>query len=401
MADENYETSLDGRVPVYSWTRGVPYEPSARIQVGQTALLPIIWPHVAVMPDVHLGTGATVGSVIPTRRAIIPGSVGVDLGCGMCAVQTSLTSHDLGDNAQSLFESISKTVPHGNASDGQYSNIPNDTSKSFAAMEPGLKRILGRHRGIEQRTAHEQLGTLGGGNHFIEICIDKIDRVWVMLHSGSRGVGNRIGSHFIKLAKKEMERLDRKLPNKDLAYLEEGTEHFAEYVEAVAWAQNYAKENRRLMLAATIAAMKNLLDTQFTCSDAVVDCHHNYVEREIHFGEQLWVTRKGAVSARIGEMGIIPSSMGTRSFIVRGKGNPMSFNSCSHGAGRVMARGRAKKEITLEQHIADTAGVACRKDSSVVDESPTAYKDIDAVMAAQSDLVEIVHELKQVVCVKG
>lgn len=400
----NYESVEGGLVPVKAWTRGVDFEAKAREQVLQTSQLSIVGPHVAIMPDVHFGFGSTVGSVVPTRAAIIPSCVGVDIGCGMCAIRTTLTSHDVSDNAQDLFEAISNAVPHGGArksSVGNWGDTPVDATKTFEEMRPLYEQIVAKHPAVRHDTVLNQLGTLGGGNHFIELCLDEEDRVWVMLHSGSRGVGNKIGVHFTELAKREMDRLDRQLPNRDLAYLEEGTEHFTDYVEAVGWAQDYAKSSRAIMLMATMAAVRKAIGRVYATDDLAIQCHHNYVQRETHFGENVWLTRKGAVSARAGELGIIPGSMGTRSFIVRGKGNADSFHSCSHGAGRVMARGEAKRKITVADHIAATDGVACRKDDGVVDESPSAYKRIEDVMAAQSDLVDVVHTLKQIVCVKG
>lgn len=403
-----YENVDGGLVPIKAWTRGVPFEPQARAQVQQMAQLPIVGPHIAIMPDVHLGYGSTVGSVAPTRKAIVPAMVGVDIGCGMCAVRTSLTSHDVSDNAQDLFEAIARSVPHGgapkNPAVGAWADPPVHSVDAYRLLHSGLERILEKHPGVAHKNASaalSQLGTLGGGNHFVEICLDESDRVWVMLHSGSRGIGNRIGTYFTELAKREMDRLDRRLPNRDMAYLEEGTSHFDDYVEAVSWAQTYAARNRRIMLQASLAAVSSKMKNPFFVDAEAINCHHNYVQQEEHFGERVWLTRKGAVSARAGELGIIPGSMGTKSFIVRGKGNADSFHSCSHGAGRVMARGEAKRTITVADHIAATEGIACRKDEGVIDESPRAYKRVEDVMAAQEDLVEIVHTLKQIVCVKG
>jgi tRNA-splicing ligase RtcB len=261
-------------------------------------------------------------------------------------------------------------------------------------------RIGDKHPRVGHGNDVNHLGTLGTGNHFIELCLDEAGRVWVMLHSGSRGVGNRIGSYFIALAREEMQRLDVHLPDRDLAYFTEGTEHFDDYVEAVGWAQRYARLNRELMMQAVLRALAKELPP-FTAGDVAVNCHHNYVEREHHFGADVWVTRKGAVRAGVGDLGIIPGSMGAKSFIVRGKGHAEAFCSCSHGAGRVMSRGEAKRRFTVEDQIRATEGVECRKDKDVIDEIPMAYKPIDAVMAAQEDLVEVVHTLRQVVCVKG
>jgi tRNA-splicing ligase RtcB len=400
----SYEEVEGGTCPIKAWTIGVPFEDQAKVQLRHMSMLPIVGPHIAVMPDVHVGIGSTVGSVIPTHRAIIPAAVGVDLGCGVMAVRTSLTSHQISENAQDLFEAISKAVPHGGArgkETGNWADAPDLVKEYWAKISPKYREIVGRHGKVSSRNASTQLGTLGGGNHFIEVCLDKSDRVWLMLHSGSRGAGNRIGEFFIELAKKDMDRLDRRLPIRDLAYLEEGTEHFEEYVEAVHWAQEYARINREIMMEGTICAVRKVCHTKFSTDEESINCHHNYVQKETHFGQELYVTRKGAVSARKGEMGIVPGSMGTHSYIVRGKGNEDAFHSCSHGAGRVMSRGVAKQTITLAMHRAATEGVACRKDRDVVDESPAAYKDIDVVMSAQQDLVEIVYELKQICCVKG
>lgn len=403
----NYETIGGGLVPVKAWVRGVPVEDVARKQLVDTASLPVVWPHVAVMPDVHWGMGATVGSVVPTRGAIVPAAVGVDIGCGMCAVRTPLTSAALGDSARGVFDALSAAIPHGRTDDGgandrgAWRDPPLDVLSEWGAIRDFYERDVGIDRARER--APRQLGTLGTGNHFVEVCLDETDAVWVMLHSGSRGVGNAIGSHYIALAKRRCETDGIKLPNADLAWLPEGTPEFDGYVRAVGWAQDYARRNRAVMLRRAIDVLQSLapsLDWSWL-PDRAVNCHHNYVNREEHFGETLWVTRKGAVSAREGELGIIPGSMGTRSFIVRGRGHAESFHTCSHGAGRAMSRGTAQKQITLAMHAEDTAGVVCRKDEGVLDESPRAYKDVDAVMAAQADLVEVVHTLEGVVCVKG
>jgi len=400
----SYEEVEGGNVPIKAWTTGVPFEHGAKVQLRYTSMVPIVGPHIAVMPDVHVGIGSTVGSVVPTRKAIIPAAVGVDIGCGMMAIRTTLTSHQLSDNAQDLFESISKAVPHGGErgkETGNWSDAPENVQNVWKAISPKYREIIGKHGKTSSRNAATQLGTLGGGNHFIEVCIDQSDMIWFMLHSGSRGAGNRIGECYIEIAKKEMERLDIRLPNRDLAYLQEGTEHFDDYIEALHWAQDYARLNREIMMDNLVRAVRKTLGVKFMLTDEAVNCHHNYVQKETHFGEELYITRKGAVSAQKGELGIIPGSMGARSYIVRGLGNEESFHSCSHGAGRTMARGVAKQSITLDMHRKATEGVACRKDRDVIDESPAAYKDIDLVMNAQKDLVEIVHTLKQIVCVKG
>ncbi|HEY0135689.1 MAG TPA: RtcB family protein, partial [Nannocystis sp.] len=293
------------------------------------------------------------------------------------------------------------TANHGRDK-GAWSDPPKLVGNAWKSLQTRFDRIVDKNKAIEKSNTVVHLGTLGTGNHFIEICLDERQHVWVMLHSGSRGVGNRIGSHFIALAKREMERWKISLPDQNLAYLPEGSEHFADYVEAVEWAQDFARQNRELMMAATLKALGEAKGIRpFELGDMAVNCHHNYVAREHHYGKDVLVTRKGAVRAAAGDLGIIPGSMGTRSYIVRGKGNPESFNSCSHGAGRAMSRTEAKKRFTLADHAAATAGIECRKDEDVIDETPAAYKDIDAVMEAQKDLVEVVHTLKQVVCVKG
>jgi tRNA-splicing ligase RtcB len=402
----NYELIETENVPINAWTRGVGIEPSALQQLQNTARLPIIFRHVAVMPDVHFGIGATVGSVVATEGAIIPAAVGVDIGCGMMAVQTDLDAKLLPDSLKSLRTAIEAAVPHGRTANGgrgdrgAWHKVPAAPGKAWAKLEREYKVLVDKYPKLGQGNDVNQLGTLGGGNHFIEVCLDTTDHVWFMLHSGSRGVGNRIGTFFIELAKRDMRRHVKALPDQDLSYLSEGTEHFDDYVEAVDWAQRYAMTNRTLMMDAVIRTAREELPP-FSLGELAVNCHHNYVAKEHHFGHDVFVTRKGAVRARVGDLGIIPGSMGARSFIVRGKGEPQSFHSCSHGAGRAMSRGEAKRKFTLEDHAAATEGIECRKDADVIDETPMAYKPIDKVMAAQSDLVEIVHELRQVVCVKG
>lgn len=397
-----------GGVPIKTWTRGVPIEPEAIEQLTNIARLPIVHKWVAAMPDVHLGIGATVGSVIPTVGAVIPAAVGVDIGCGMMAVETTLDASDLPDNLGPMRTAIERAVPHGRGRSGRrgdkgsWSDIPNRVGKAWKDLEAGFKAIASKHPGVEKSNNVVHLGTLGTGNHFIEVCLDEKDNVWFMLHSGSRGVGNRIGSHFIALAKKDMQRHQQHLPDANLSYFQEGSEHFHDYVEAVEWAQAFARQNRELMMHAVLDSVRRLPGIPpFQTAKNAVNCHHNYVSREFHYGKNVFVTRKGAVHAGAGVLGIIPGSMGARSYIVRGKGNPESFCSCSHGAGRVMSRTQAKKRFSLEDHRRATEGVECRKDKEVIDETPGAYKDIDKVMAAQSDLVEVVHTLKQVVCVKG
>jgi tRNA-splicing ligase RtcB len=428
----------DNGVPIKAWTKGVPLEDAARQQLLNVAQLPFIYKWVAAMPDVHWGIGATVGSVIPTRGAIIPAAVGVDIGCGMMAVQTSLHANHLPDNLHGIRTAIEKAVPHGRTDNGRandrgaWSDAPEHHADVWTKMEPAYKAIVDKYPKLDHKQRVNHLGTLGTGNHFIEVCLDENENVWFLLHSGSRGVGNRFGTFFIELAKNDMRQWMINLPDQDLAYLPQGTEHFEDYVRAVHWAQDYALANRELMMRNLIVAVKasgevpafqaRFGEARFgkgttsavppgAASDAalaaegellkVVSCHHNYVTWEHHYGENVLITRKGAVRAREGDMGIIPGSMGARSYIVRGKGNPESFMSCSHGAGRAMSRNEAKRRFTLDDHAKATAGVECRKDADVIDETPMAYKSIDAVMEAQRDLVDVVHTLRQVVCVKG
>jgi len=395
-------------VPIKAWVRGVALEDAARQQLLNVAQLPIVYKWVAAMPDVHWGMGATVGSVIPTLDAIIPAAVGVDIGCGMMAVQTSLGAEDLPDRLYSVRRAIERAVPHGRTNhggsrdEGSFKKPPAAAEKAWRGLKRGYKRIIEAHPSLDRGKSIQQLATLGTGNHFIEVCLDEQQRVWIMLHSGSRGVGNRIGSHFIALAQKDMRRHLANLPDEALAYLREGSDHFDDYVHAVEWAQRYARCNRELMMERVIEALRSLRKLPpFKAKLQAVNCHHNYVSREQHYGREVYVTRKGAVRAGEGELGIIPGSMGARSYIVRGLGNPESFESCSHGAGRAMSRRKAKRRFSVEDHEKATAGVECRKDKNVIDETPGAYKPIDKVMKAQADLVEVVHELRQVVCVKG
>ena len=391
-----------GRVPVKVWARSL--EAAAQRQLENVAQLPIVYGHVAAMPDVHAGIGATVGSVIPTRAAIIPAAVGVDLGCGINAVRLSIGAKDLPDSLGRIRGAIEAAVPVG--FDQHPLLARGAREKAAKALAPGLRTIAERSPKLRtlQRdfdtTWVRQLGSLGGGNHFIELCLDEEQRVWVMLHSGSRGVGNAIGRHFIERARREMEKGDARLPDRDLAWLAEGTRDFDAYVEAVEWAQDYALSNRAEMMRLVLGALAPHLPA-FEPDGEAIQCHHNYVAREKHFGEKLFVTRKGAIRAGLGELGVIPGSMGAKSYIVRGKGNPESLCSCAHGAGRRMSRAEAKRRFSRADLAAQTEGVECRKDEDVIDEIPAAYKPIDEVMEDQSDLVEVVHTLKQVVCVKG
>jgi len=408
MADQGFEVmAVEGGAPVKMWTRGVAVEPMAREQLARAARMPFIFKHVAVMPDVHVGIGATVGSVIPTRGAVIPAAVGVDIGCGMMAARTSLHASDLPDNLEGVRTAIEQAVPHGRAvgrnkrDTGSWGSPPPEILAAWATLAERFKRITDKYPKLEKTNNLVHLGTLGTGNHFIELCLDEEDRVWVMLHSGSRGVGNAIGSYFIELAKQDARRWHLNLPDENLAYFPEGTEHFDDYVEAVGWAQDFAALNRRMMMTNVVRAIRSVIAKPFEAELEAINCHHNYVQKENHFGENVLVTRKGAVRAAEGVMGIIPGSMGAKSFIVRGRGNKQAFDSCSHGAGRLMSRHEAKRRFTVDDHVLATEGVECRKDASVIDETPAAYKPIEAVMAAQADLVEVVHTLKQVVCVKG
>lgn len=395
--------------PIKAWIDGIQVEDAAMVQLHNVASLPFIHHHVAIMPDVHWGMGATIGSVIPTKGAIVPAAVGVDLGCGMMAVRTTLKADNLPDNLHTARTAIEAAVPHGRTHNGDpsrdkgaFGDSPHESAYKASGLVERYEAILAKHPKIGHRATIGHIGTLGTGNHFIEICLDENKDVWFMLHSGSRGAGNRIGMYFIEKAKREMERyyVDQYLADKDLSYLVEHTQIFDDYIEAMTWAQDYAKFNRECMMSATVKAAKTVLG-DFALTEMAVNCHHNYATQENHRGANVWVTRKGAVSAREGQLGIIPGSMGAKSFIVRGKGNKESFCSCSHGAGRSMSRSEAKKRFSLEDHAAATQGVECRKDAEVIDETPAAYKDIDAVMAAQTDLVDIVHTLRQIVNVKG
>ena len=400
-----YET--EGK-PLKLWDTHEPFERSAMEQLHNVAKLPFIHHHVAGMPDVHFGKGATIGSVIATKRAIVPAAVGVDLGCGMMAVQTTLRSDKLPDNLHTIRSAIEAVVPHGRTDNGgrndrgSWGDAPNHLTAAWKKMEIGYQKIIEKHPKAKSHKHICHLGTLGTGNHFIEMCLDKEENVWFMLHSGSRGPGNRIGTYFIEKAKREMERLfiGDYLPDQDLAYLVENTEIFDDYVEAVHWAQDFASENRKAMMQATLSSVKKHLPS-FEVTEMVVNCHHNYVTKEHHFDENVWVTRKGAVRARRGDLGIIPGSMGTGSFIIEGLGNKESFCSCSHGAGRKMSRTQAKKTITLEEHKQAMEGIEARLDMEILDESPAAYKNIHGVMEAQKDLVKIKYHLRQIVNVKG
>ena len=406
---DQYSIHGTHNVPLKLWDSAGPFEAGAMQQLRNVASLPFIHRHVAGMPDVHWGKGATVGSVIATKAAIVPAAVGVDIGCGMMAVRTSLGADQLPDSLSAIRAEIERAVPKGfestqgtNFLKGGWRETPNAISRMWnERFDRRYAAILAKHPKIDGPTA-AQLGSMGGGNHFIELCLDEEDRLWVMLHSGSRGTGNRIGTYFIDAAREAIakETLDFHLPDRDLAFLSEGSQLFDDYIEAMHFAQDYAKVNRELMMLRVLEALRKHLPA-FATDKTAINCHHNYAVRETHFGERVWVTRKGAVRAGAGELGIIPGSMGTGSFIVEGLGNEESFCSCSHGAGRAMSRGEAKRRITLEEHRAAMQGIEARLDEGVLDESPAAYKEIGAVMKAQEDLVQIRHRLRQVVNVKG
>ena len=387
-------------VPVKVWTDDL--DDASRAQLTNVARLPIVHRHVAAMPDVHLGIGATIGAVIATRAAIVPAAVGVDIGCGMLACRLTLSADDVDEKRlRRLFDAKLRSVPVGRAQHAD-ADVLKDVARPFT---PRLKPLLERHPELlktlgKQSKWPNQLGTLGSGNHFIELCFDEAQRVWLLLHSGSRGIGKAMAEHFIALARREAARQQLDLPDRDLAWLAEGDAHFADYVAAVAWAQDYAQANRAAMKDLVLAALTRHLPS-FALSGETVDCHHNYIAQETHYGARVWVTRKGAIRARRDDFGIIPGSMGARSYIVRGKGNPESFDSCAHGAGRRMSRSAAQRAFSAVDLVRQTEGILCRKDAGVLDEIPAAYKDIDTVMAHQSDLVEVVHTLKQVLCVKG
>jgi tRNA-splicing ligase RtcB len=401
-----YELIETHGAPIKAWIQGVPCEEAAKRQLRNIATLPFIHKWVAAMPDVHLGRGSTVGCVIATRGAVIPAAVGVDIGCGMMALRTELERSRLPAGLAHVRAAIERAIPHGRSNDGGRGDVgawdeaPHRVQRRWNELLPGYERVIKAHRGARHRSPDCQLGTLGTGNHFVEVCVDEQDRVWFMLHSGSRGAGNRIATYFTMLAQKLVAGAGVHLVDRDLAYLTEGSPEFDGYVEAVHWAQEYALVNRELMMEAMVEAVRKMVHARPGAS-TVINCHHNYIAHENHYGEDVLVTRKGAVRARDGDLGIIPGSMGARSFIVKGRGNPESFQSCSHGAGRAMSRGDAKRQFTLQDHARATRDVECRKDAAVIDETPMAYKPIEAVMAAQADLVEIEHTLRQIVCVKG
>jgi len=394
------EINALGKAQVQAWADGVPVEDGVWTQVRNLALMPFV-KGIKVMADCHVGIGSTVGTVFASTKAIIPAAVSVDIGCGMVAVRTSLTAEDLPTDLKLLRAAFERTIPVGF---GMHQRVPSVVETGWEPLNEGFQWLKEKYpKIVNDKHPVNQLATLGGGNHYVEACLDKQGRVWLMLHSGSRGIGNKIGTYFISEAKTELDKRGEILPDNNLAYLSEGTKSFQDYMQAMMWAQDYAATNREIMVKRLLSVMREdrFGFPSFTIDKESINCHHNYVTTEIHFGEEVYVTRKGAVNASKDRMGIIPGSMGARSFIVRGLGNPNSYMSCSHGAGRVMSRTKAKATITLEEHIKATEGVECRKDAGVIDESPAAYKDIDAVIAAQSDLINVEHELKQVLCIKG
>lgn len=396
MEDDYIPYSREDGAQVKAWVKNVPIDDAAVAQALRTASMPFIFKHVALMPDAHVGIGATVGTVIASIGAVVPAAVGVDIGCGMIAAKTNLKVDQLPENLNKLRLSLEECVPVGQGKHNRQTVQAQRAIKAFDPLHPRLVDLLSRI-GYETDLANcaSQLGTLGGGNHFIEVCRDCEDNVWLVLHSGSRGIGNKLGRFFIDSAKSRMKALFIRLEDPDLAYLSDDCQEFKDYLKTVMWAQDYAAKNRQVMLD------NLLLKTGWQLSGEIVNCHHNYISHERHFDTDVMVTRKGAVRAAKGVKGIIPGSMGVGTYIVEGLGNPDSFESCSHGAGRKMSRTEAKKEIGLDDHIAATKHVECRKDSGVIDESPAAYKDLNAVMDAQKTLVMPIAKLEPIVCIKG
>ena len=383
---------------VLSWLPAEQIEDSAMQQIENISGMPFIFRHVAVMPDCHFGMGATVGSVIPTHRAIIPAAVGVDIGCGMIAVKTPLQRADLPDDLSDIRKAVEHQVP---LSAGHYNRSIKKTAK------PRIEQLAAKAAELERlefydkigKNWRKQLGSLGSGNHFIEIVLDEDDYAWAFLHSGSRGIGNRIATHHIGIAKKLMEKWYINLPDPDLAYLVQDTPEFDAYIADLEWAQEFALLNREEMMERIIRIL------QYRCGDFEeverIQCHHNFTKREHHFGQNILVSRKGAIEAREGQLGLIPGSMGTRSYVVRGKGNADSFNTAPHGAGRRMSRGQARKTFTMDDFDRDMVGIEVNRSEAFLDELPGAYKDVDLVMEQSADLVEVVHTFRQIVNVKG
>lgn len=406
QSDQYTLRDVEGGAPLKLWTQGVHLAENALQQLESTARLPIIFGHIAVMPDVHYGKGATIGSVIATKGAIIPAAVGVDIGCGMQAVQTDLHKDQLQGRWDEVRRAIERAIPHGRSrrggrgDRGAWGNLPDAVQSAWDKRDLGKRYALITSDDAELKTPNNvcHLGTLGTGNHFIEICFDRGDRIWLMLHSGSRGPGARIADAFMARAAKEARAKNLNLPHADLAYLSEGTESFERYICAMLWAQDFAKANRDLMMDNALNVLRSITDFSITFRH---DCHHNFSSLETHFGESVWVTRKGATRARHGEWGIIPGSMGTGSYIVQGLGNSESYSSCSHGAGRMMSRTVARGMITMQEHAQAMSGIECRLDKAVLDESPAAYKDLESVIAAQTDLIKPIYQLQQLINVKG
>jgi tRNA-splicing ligase RtcB len=404
----NYNiVNVPGGVPVYLWNNGVTIEDAAMKQLYNLAKMPFVYKHIAAMPDTHFGIGATVGSVFASVGAIIPAAVGVDVGCGMIAAKTNLSLSDLSQEVRlPIRQAIEKRVPMGRTNNGQkgdrgaWFNIPEAIKEVWEKeLKPQYEKILLFSSELGKGNTENHLGTLGTGNHFIEIQHDTDNNIWIMLHSGSRGVGNRIGSYYIKKAKDLMVKRGIILSDRDLAYLPDSTVDYDDYIIALEWAQKFAFINSQIMLKNTLAALCEVIPG--VVIEKEINTHHNYATVENHFGKDVLLTRKGAIKADKGDVGIIPGSMGAKSYIVRGLGNPLSFNSCSHGAGRAMSRTEAKKRFNVNDHIKATIGVECRKDLDVIDETPMAYKDIDLVIEAEKDLVEPIVTLKQLICCKG
>jgi tRNA-splicing ligase RtcB len=368
-------------------------------QIENTSSLPIVFKHVAVMPDCHFGKGATVGTVLPTQNGVVPAAVGVDIGCGMIAVRTSLQRANLRD-LRAIRQGVERRIP---MSAGRFNTHLTDSAMRRIATLRALP--ISRDPNSFHKNWEMSLGTLGGGNHFIELCLDEADTVWLTLHSGSRGIGNQIGSHYIRAAGKMMKKIGVTVPDQDLSYLPEDTEEFRDYIKDLAWAQMFARLNRdemmdRFMLEMSIQLFRED-GHQAEIEVERINCHHNFTQIEEHFGERVWVTRKGAVEARPGMKAMIPGSMGTRSYIVSGLGHPMAFSSAPHGAGRRFSRGRARKQFTMADFDAAMAGIEHRRSTVLIDELPAAYKDIDEVMANAKELVTIEHTLKQIINMKG
>ncbi len=389
---------IEGKI--LAFTDPLNIEPSALQQLRNVASLPFIYKHVAVMPDVHLGKGATVGSVIATKGAIVPAAVGVDIGCGMIAAKTAYRAEHLPDNLEPLRLKIEKAIPLG--AGAKHQELKGEAEKRY--------RVLTEHKCYDReadytklkRDWHLQLGTLGSGNHFIEVCLDEGGAVWLVLHSGSRGIGNVLAQKHIRVAQKLMDKWHIKLPDKDLAYLVDKTEEFSAYIRDLLWSQEYALHNREIMMdLVTAAFLSEMPPADGAAITERINCHHNFTQKENHGGENVWVTRKGAIQMREGDKGVIPGSMGTRSYIVSGKGNKAAFDSAPHGAGRNFSRNEARRRFTMEDFDRLMAGIECRRSEALIDELPGAYKDIDRVMEDAGDLVNVEHILKQVLNVKG